>query len=362
MQVNLLSSLLKGYHDAKYVIDGFTNGFKLCFDGPKTSFMSSNSQTVLCNKIHAYEKISSELKLNRIAGPFRHPPLNPFKVSPLSLREKSEPGKFRLLHNLSHPYNHDSVNSNIPEHCSKVRYESLGDATKILQSIPQAWMAKVDIADAFRLIPLNPSDYYLTGFYLDGYYFDKCLPMGCSSSCLIFERFSSSLKWILKNHYNVVNVVKVLDDFIFIGETKSICALYLKSFINMCTLLNIPIAKHKTNGPTKKLTFLGIELDSKNMVAMLPREKLVRYSRNVDDLLTAPSCTLKTLSSVTGQLQFSTTVITAGRPFLRRLYDATIGLKHKAVKLKLTGPLVQICRLNILSRNFFTHPREFFNF
>ena len=329
IQVDLLSSLLKDYHDANYVIGGFTNGFKLCFEGSKSSFISDNSPTVTHNASIAHEKIKSEIKLNRIAGPFHHPPFNPFKVSPLALREKSESGKFRLLRNLSYPYNNDSVNANIPEHCSKVRYESLSDAIRFVQDIPQAWMAKVDIADAFRLIPINPSDYYLTGFHLDGYYFDKCLPMGCSSSCMIFERFSSSLKWILNTHYNVVNVVKVLDDFMFIGKTESLCALYLKSFINMCSLINIPIANHKTMGPTKKLTFLGIELDSMNMLARLPHEKLIRYSKNVDDMLNSSSCSLKTLNTITGQLQFSTTVIKAGRPFLRRLYDATIGLRRK---------------------------------
>ena len=141
-----------------------------------------------------------------------------------------------------------------------MKYESINDAVKILQNKPSAWMAKADIADAFRLIPLHPSNYNLTGFYLDGFYYDKCLPMGCSSSCRIFERFSSSSKWILKTQYNVSNIVKVLDDFLFIADTESECMLYLKSFENLCSLLNIPIAAHKTEKPTKTLTFLGLSL------------------------------------------------------------------------------------------------------
>ena len=325
VQVDVLSSLLKGYHDFPYITNGFRQGFKLDFFGNNTPFMSHNSASVQMNPFEALSKISIELSLNRIAGPFERPPFDSFKVSPLALREKGDTGKFRLLHNLSYPYNDDSVNFNIPESCSKVKYESINDAVKILQNIPNAWMAKADIADAFRLIPLHPSDYNLTGFHLDGFYYDKCLPMGCSSSCKIFERFSTSLKWILKTQYNVCNIVKVLDDFLFIADTESECALYLKSFENLCSILNIPIATHKTEKPTKTLTFLGIELDSFHMIARLPKDKLIAYSDNVENLLFASSCSLKVIKSVTGQLQFATAVIKGGKPFLRRLYDSTIG-------------------------------------
>lgn len=48
-------------------------------------------------------------------------------------------------------------------------------------------MAKTDIEDAFRIIPIHPSDYHLLGFIWEGqFYYDKCLPMGASSSCQIF--------------------------------------------------------------------------------------------------------------------------------------------------------------------------------
>ena len=40
-------------------------------------------------------------------------------------------------------------------------------------------MAKTDIQDAFRIIPINPSDYHLLGFsWNDQFYYDKCLPTG----------------------------------------------------------------------------------------------------------------------------------------------------------------------------------------
>ena len=52
-----------------------------------------------------------------------------------------------------------------------------------------------------------------------------------------------------------------------------------ESFENLCSLLNIPIAAHKTEKPTKILTFLGIELDSHHMIAHLPQDKFNRIQR-----------------------------------------------------------------------------------
>lgn len=255
------------------------------------------------------------------------------------MREKKVPGKCRLLHNLSFPYNEDSVNYNIPSIDSRVQYENISDAIKLVQRYPNAYIAKTDIADAFRLIPLHPSQYTLTGFHFEGYYFDRCLPMGCSSSCKIFERFSSALKWILLEHYGIANVVKVLDDFLFVASSESECNHYLSKFKKLCNQIGVPIAHHKTEGPSNCLTFLGIELDSKNMVARLPIEKLSEYSSNIRSMLNSSKCTLRELKSIIGKLQFSTSVVTPGRPFLRRLYDATMGVKQPHFHLRITEEL-----------------------
>jgi hypothetical protein len=60
--------------------------------------------------------------------------------------------------------------------------------------------AKTDIENAFEMIPVHPSDHGLLGFRVgELYYFDKTLPMSLSYSCNLFERFSSSLHWIIQN-------------------------------------------------------------------------------------------------------------------------------------------------------------------
>lgn len=61
-------------------------------------------------------------------------------------------------------------------------------------------MAKTDIKDAFRIIPVNPKDYHFLGFTWKGqFYYERCLPLGTSSSCQIFEKLGTALQWVMLN-------------------------------------------------------------------------------------------------------------------------------------------------------------------
>ena len=114
IQVEALAELLNGYSDEAYLIEGFDNGFLIDFEGEDTPLHACNAQTANLNPEAVNIKINKELALGRVRGPFLNAPFDNFKVSPLALREKHESGKFRLLHNLSYPYDYRSVNSNIP--------------------------------------------------------------------------------------------------------------------------------------------------------------------------------------------------------------------------------------------------------
>ena len=168
--IDRLGEYLEGYDDKDYIINGFKTGFSINFQGEESPLSSNNSASVSSNTEVVHQKVQSELKLGRFAGPFNKPPYENFKCSPLALREKKESGKYRILHNLSFPYDERSVNTNIPRDEATVQYASLKDSIKIIQN---AYMAKSDISEAFRLIPISPKDYHLTGFFFQGYYYDR---------------------------------------------------------------------------------------------------------------------------------------------------------------------------------------------
>ena len=323
---SVLGKLLHGYKDASFVVQGFIVGFLLGLDGDLLELRSKNSLSASLNVDIVLNKVNEEIKLGRIQGPFTEPPFVNFICSPLALREKSTKGKYRLLHNLSFPYDERSVNFNIPDSKSKVTYSTLSDAFKIINEMGTCFLAKSDIADAFRIVPLHPSQYPLTGFKVNElYYYDRCLPMGARSACQTFERFSDAILFMLKSRYNVSNVVKVLDDFLFLGVSSEGCRFCLECFESLCNRTGIPIASHKTEGPTKSLSFLGIEIDTGSSTARVPDDKLKKYRDAVNNLLKCENCTLRDLKSIIGQLQFACTVIPEGRCFLRRLHDLTMG-------------------------------------
>lgn len=321
-----LRNLLDGYFDADYICNGFNFGYLTDFEGPEEDLDAENALSAMDNPEAVDAKIDKELKAGRFAGPFDTQPFPNFRVSPLAIREKSTPGEYRLLHNLSYPYNEHSINSNIAKENSTVQYDDINDAIKIVQEFgPGCWMAKSDIASAFRNVPLSPSQYHLTGFkWKNKLYYDKCLPMGLSSSCRIFQRIASGLLFILEKKFGIKYVVNILDDFMFLHIDKSECDKALYTFIALCNYIGIPIALDKTSKESVQIIiFAGIELSSVSMEAKLPEDKVTRYCENISDLLSKDWVPLHQIKSIIGKLQFATSVVRVGKPFLRRLIDLT---------------------------------------
>lgn len=179
--------------------------------------------------------------LGRIKGPFETLPFKNFQISPIGLVPKKDPNSFRLITHLSFP-DGSSINDGISSEFAHVRYSSIDDAIKMILRLGKgAYLAKVDIKSAFRLIPLAPSQYHLFCYkWKDKYYYDCCLPMGARSACNIFESFSSSFELILK-HENIMFVIHFLDDFLVANINKQYCCYDLNKFEYIADDLNVPL-------------------------------------------------------------------------------------------------------------------------
>ena len=169
----------------------------------------------------------------------------------------------------------------------------------------------------------------------NNFYYKVTLPTGCSAACQIFERISDSIVWILRHHFGITNVVKVLDDFLFIEQSFERCNIAVKTFLLVADMIGMPIALEKTTEPQQVITFLGIELDSVQQVARLPVGKIEKYTNKILAILQAKEITLSALKSVIGNLSFCTSIVTGGRAFLRRLHNATVGMSDPTVTLPL---------------------------
>ena len=318
-----MSTLLRSNPKFNTVINGYRSGFAIQYEGPALSYELVNHKSAIDQEDILLNLIDRELVLNRVAGPYNKPPLPDYVCSPLGLVPKKEPGKYRFIHDLSLPIG-GSVNSFIPDCYATVKYETFDEVVKlVLRHGNGALIAKADILEAFRIIPIRPSDYHLLGFKIkQSYYYDRVLPMGCRSSCQIFESFSKSLQWLLQSVYNFPDVTHVLDDFIFVGPSASHeCMRGLKAFLALANYINLPIKHSKTVFPSTCVTVYGIEIDTLSLEARLPHDKLVKAILLLENMLGHRSVSLKDLQKLLGLLNFCCKCIKPGRAFLRRMWD-----------------------------------------
>lgn len=343
INVDKLREYLQGYSSDKlsYLIQGFTNGFHLHFQGERRPQISPNLQSALINPNIVQNKIDKEVELGRVKGPFPTIPLKNLKLSPLGLVPKKTRGEFRLIHHLSYPRNGSqshSVNSGILSESSEVHYAGIEDAiSHVKQCGSGCFMAKTDIKSAFRIIPVHQLDHELLGFSFNNqYYYDTCLPMGCSTSCKIFEAFSTALEWIAVTKLKCNHVIHILDDFMFVEESHDLAESALQRFIWMCNDIGVPIAVEKTFPPSQQMSFVGIALDSVTSTASLPSDKVDKSIIAIQSLLNKSKCSLKDLQSLIGLLNFACSVVVPGRPFLRRLINLTIGVFEPFHHIRIT--------------------------
>ena len=219
-----------------------------------------------------------------------------------------------------------------------MHYASFDKAVSIAVSAGRgAWLAKSDIKSAFRLLPVSPEDYELLGFSFDGsFYYDRCLPMGCSISCALFEKFSTLLEFRVKFVTKSSSVTHYLDDFLFVGSSRSSCSTLLNTFTTICEELGVPLAHEKTEGPSQTITFLGLEIDTLRQEIRVPEGKVQKICAQNQQTLSQAKISLLGIQSLVGSLNFLCRAIAPGRAFLRRLIALSIGLNHPYHKVRIT--------------------------
>ena len=159
------------------------------------------------------------------------------------------------------------------------------------------------------------------------YYVDKRLPCGLRSSPALFNQVADTFEWILVNECNIKHVLHYLDDFFFVEPDNPTCHASMTRVKDKAQQLGVVTEPSKETGPTTTITFLGIELDSKALVARLPPEKLKDPMSEIPQWLSRRKATKRDLQSIIGKLSFACKVVPAGRILLRRLIDLTTSVR-----------------------------------
>jgi hypothetical protein len=172
------------------------------------------------------QTVQQEFSKGRYEGPFSQQQvehiLGPFQTSPITIVPKpNKPGKYRIIQNFSSPYsnpegiraiNTDIISSDFP--CTWGTFETI--STTILHLPPGSQAAVRDIAEAYRTIPIKPSQWPGTVVRISHSQFaiDKCLAFGCSSSAGVYGNLADASADIFRSE-GIGPISKWVDDFVF---------------------------------------------------------------------------------------------------------------------------------------------------
>ena len=340
---------LDGYdpQKASAILGGFTLGFPLHYSGLHLPSDSKNLKSALQQPDIVRQKIQTEIAAGRVAGPFLHRPISTLRISPLGLVPKKEPNQFRLIHHLSYPLG-KSLNDFIDPKLCSVQYTSFDEAVHMIQDLGQGCLlGKSDVKSAFRLLPVQLKSIDQLGFMFDDqYYVDKAMPFGCSIACQTWELFATFLEFSVARQSPFGSLLHYLDDFLFGGRKETNhCSCIMSTFMAKMQSLGVPVAAEKTEGPTTKLSFLGLDLDSEDMTIRIPIAKIEEIRQKILDILSRKKCTLRQMQSLIGSLNFACRAVVPGRPFCRRLINAICGLTKPNHHLHVTLSMKEDLRL-----------------
>lgn len=101
----------------------------------------------------------------------------------------------------------------------------------------------------------------------------------------------------------------------------------------------VPLSAEKMEGPVMTLSFVGIELDTVEMVFRLPQDKLERLTGLIAGFCAVRKVTLQQMQSLLGLLVFACRIMPMGRVFSRRLSLSTRSARSPGYRIRLTKPL-----------------------
>lgn len=188
------------------------------------------------------------------------------------------------------------------------------------------------------LYPIKPDLWPFHGIAWDNkFYFYIRLVFGSRSSPKIFDTLSEAICWIAKHNVGIDNLLHLLDDFLVVDSPLADGQETMQRFLAIFHTLNIPLALHKTEGPCTELEYLGVCLDSVNMEARLPLQKIVRIKSILEAFSHRKTCTKRELLSLLGHMNFASRVIRPGRAFVSHLISLSTTVTELHYHVTLTS-------------------------
>jgi hypothetical protein len=249
--------------------------------------------------------------------------LNNYHISPLMSRPKDASGR-RIILDLSWPQEKlASINA-----CVQVdtylgtqfllKLPTVDHITSIVNSFnTPVCIFKIDLARAFRQIPLDPLDAAYLGICWAGKtYFDTAVPFGWRHGSAACQRITDAIRHILYK-YGVITV-NYIDNFMGIVPIHDADrAFQLTAFI--LREVGLVTSIEKTVYPTHRTTCLGIVVDTQLFTLSIPLDKLKNIIVMCRRYINSNKISKNQIQSLLGSLIYMHKAILPTRSFVNRI-------------------------------------------
>lgn len=216
-----------------------------------------------------------------------------------------------------------SINDKMFDMCLDFAYKSVDDVVFLLQK--NDYMGVIDLKNVYRSVCVNPNHIQYQGLSWcfgndQRYMLDRRLCFGSKCGPYYFNLFSEFVYRVCTSLFGV-RMVNYLDDFIHICSDYQECLQAQCRIVALLRFLGFHVTWAKIISPTKCPIYLGIEIDSRDMVLRLPPGKLDKLSAITNRFLVARKASKKQIKRLTGLLAHCATVVRGGGTFFRSIYN-----------------------------------------
>lgn len=328
-----------GYQARQFILAGIRDGFRIRNKdtSPDRAFLGNYKS---CTDPLVRERVERQIRTELDNGRYRKCTRPRTITSALGAIQKPHSHKVRLIHDCSRPAGHavNDMADNRP-----FSYQSLQQALGAVNK--GAWLAKMDLASAYRSVRVHEADHEITGlaWTFTGedsptYMYDTRLMFGARLAPSIFNELSQAVVTIMQSKgFN--NVYAYCDDFLVVEAEKHRCLEALNTLWALCRKLGFAISYEKITGPANSVVFLGTYIDTMTMTLALPQEKLQDTMALLRECLTSKTITKRGLQRIGGKLNWACRVIQEGRYFVGSIYKRIRALKGPGHKSRVAGEL-----------------------
>ena len=206
----------------------------------------------------------------------------------------------------------------VEEHFKMEGFHMVKDLIK-----PGDWLAKIDLKDAYFLVPVHPSHQKFLQFqWQDILYEFQCLPFGLSCAPRTFTKLMKPVVALLRERG--IRLIVYLDDILIMCSCQDTLVNQLRFVRDLFQVLGLLINEKKSQlDPSQEIVFLGLAISTTTMQVSLPKEKVAQIQQEAKQLQAMSEVSVQKLAMLVGRTTAAKQAIRVA-PLFRRHLQALI--------------------------------------